>query len=327
MNSLLNLAPPGDLSSWVWTVRHPPGDERVMLSSAWDVDGKCLALTSDGPAFWNGQSWLAARDVTANLPTGIRFVRRYEAGGWLVGGEGTLAVYATDGVREVHRAPEPGMVFQHASGRFDDLCAAVGQRGGSAHHHATGSERPSDPPMLFGLAAGRWLKPVPLEGVSYVACLLRLEDARWLVCGRLAQGTGFAAVYSPLEWSLTYLPTPRTRAFVGGATEPERHLGLVVGSHGVSVRIEGMTPTSTMTEGEPDLTAAAMDVLDREWVASLGRLWVRDPGRDQKWRAVWSDSAFSAPLISIMADAGMVVALAADGGIIEGRAAWQRRPR
>jgi hypothetical protein len=31
--------------------------------------------------------------------------------------------------------------------------------------------------------------------------------------------------------------------------------------------------------------------------------------------------------VSIMADAGMVVALAADGGIIEGRAGWQRKHR
>jgi hypothetical protein len=70
-----------------------------------------------------------------------------------------------------------------------------------------------------------------------------------------------------------------------------------------------------------------MDVLDREWVSSLGRLWVRDPERDQRWRAVWTDTSFSAPLVSIMADAGMVVALSADGGIIEGRAGWQRKHR
>jgi hypothetical protein len=56
-------------------------------------------------------------------------------------------------------------------------------------------------------------------------------------------------------------------------------------------------------------------------------LWVRDPERDQKWRSVWSDSAWTAPFISIMADAGMVVALSADGGIIEGRAGWQRKAR
>jgi hypothetical protein len=29
----------------------------------------------------------------------------------------------------------------------------------------------------------------------------------------------------------------------------------------------------------------------------------------------------------VMADAGMVVALSADGGIVEGRAGWQRKAR
>jgi serine/threonine protein kinase len=312
MNSLLNLAPPGDLTSWLWTVRHPPGGERTVLSAAWDVDGRCLSLTPSGPIFWDGQSWVDARNVTANLPGQMTFVRRYEAGGWLVGGQGTLAVYATDGVREVHRAPQPEVTFTHASGRTDDLLAAVGERRGA-------------PPMLFAMAARRWVRPMQLDGVSYVASLLRLEDTRWLLCGRLAQGGGFAAVYTPLQWELEYLSTPPTRAFVGGASEPERHLGLLVGSNGVALRVEGKTPTSSIAEGEPDLTAGAMDVLDREWVASLGRLWVRDPQRDSSWRAVWSDPSWTAPMISIMADAGMVVALSADGGIVEGRAGWQRK--
>jgi serine/threonine protein kinase len=312
MNSLLNLAPPGDLSSWMWTVRHPPGGDRTVLSAAWDVDGRCLALTPDGPSFWDGQSWVEAKDVAANLPDGMRFVRRYEAGGWLVGGQNTLAVYATDGVREVHRAPQPDLTFLHASGRTDDLLAVVAERQGA-------------PPLLFAMAARRWVRPMQLDGVSYVASLLRLEDARWLVCGRLTQGGGFVAVYSPLSWEFEYLQTPRTRAFVGGASEPERSLGLLVGSNGVALRVEGNQPTSSIAEGEPDLTAGAMDVLDREWVASLGRLWVRDPQRDSAWRAVWSDSSWQAPLISIMADAGMVVALSADGGIVEGRAGWQRK--
>ena len=175
------------------------------------------------------------------------------------------------------------------------------------------------------MAARRWVRPMQLDGVSYVAALLRLDDARWLVCGRLSAGSGFVAIYTPLQWEFEYLQTPRTRAFVGGASEPERSLGLLVGSNGVALRVDGKTPTSSIAEGEPDLTAGAMDVLDREWVASLGRLWVRDPERDTAWRAVWGDSSWQAPLISIMADAGMVTALSADGGIIEGRAGWQRK--
>ncbi len=78
-----------------------------------------------------------------------------------------------------------------------------------------------------------------------------------------------------MQWEVNYLQTPRTRSFVAGASESDRGLGLVVGSHGVALRIEGQSAVASIAESTPDLTAAAMDVLDREWVASLGRLWVR----------------------------------------------------
>jgi len=311
VNSLLNLAPPGDVSSWSWTMRHPPGGDRVVLSAAWDVDGHCFAFTSRGPEFWNGQDWVPAHDVARDLPAGMAFARRFEAGGWLVGGaHGTLAVYATDGVREVVRCPDHDVTFSHASGRFDDLLTAVGQR-------------PGEPPKLWAMAARRWLKPLPLDGAAYIASLLRLDDERWVICGRLQHGTGFCSIYSPMQWEATVLLTPRTRAFVSGASEQERGLALVVGSDGVALRIEGQEAVSSIAEGGPALTAAAMDVLDREWVCSVGKLWVRDPARDLAWRPVWSDPAWAAPFVSMIADAGMVVAMTADGAILEGRAGWR----
>jgi eukaryotic-like serine/threonine-protein kinase len=311
VSSLLNLAPPGDVSSWSWTVRHPPGSDRVILSGAWDVDGHCFAFTSKGPEFWNGQSWLPAQSVARDLPRGMAFARRYEAGGWLLGGEsGTLAVYSAEGVREVVRAPDAQVTFSHASGRFDDLLTAVGQK-------------PGESPKLWAMAARRWLKPLPLEGVSYVAALLRLDDERWVLCGRLQQGVGFCSLYSPMQWESQPVSTPRARAFVGGASEPERGLALVVGSDGVALRIEGNEAVSSIAEGAPALTAAAMDVLDREWVCSVGRLWVRDPSRDLAWRPVWHDPNWVAPFVSMIADAGMVVAMTADGAILEGRASWR----
>ena len=310
INSLINLSPPGDLTRWEWTVRHP-GGERIIQSAAWDVDLHCLAFTTEGPAFWNGQTWVDTPEIARNLPPGMVFARRIEAGGWLIGGAGgELLVYATDGVREVVRAPHTDVTFTHANGRFDDLLAAVGQR-------------PGEPPALWAMAARRWMKPLPLEGVAYVASLLRLDDARWVICGRLQTGSGFAAIYSPMNWELSYLMAPPTRAFVAGASEADRGLGLVVGSQGVALRIEGNGAVASIAAGTPDLTAAAMDVLDREWVASLGRLWVRDPGTDTAWRSVWMDPNWQAPFVSIMADAGMLVAMSADGGILEGRASWR----
>lgn len=310
INSLINLSPPGDLSNWEWTVRHP-GGERIIQSAAWDVDLHCLAFTTNGPAFWNGQTWVDTPEIARNLPPGMVFARRIEAGGWLIGGAGgELVVYASDGVREVVRAPQTDVTFTHASGRFDDLLTAVGQRAG-------------EPPALWAMAARRWMKPVPLEGVAYVSSLLRLDDSRWVLCGRLQSGSGFTAIYSPMQWEVTPVFAPPTRAFVAGASNADRGLGLVVGSQGVALRIEGTGAVASIATGTPDLTAAAMDVLDREWVASLGRLWVRDPARDMAWRSVWMDPNWHAPFVSIMADAGMLVAMSADGGILEGRASWR----
>src|SRR5204862_512511 len=81
--------------------------------------------------------------------------------------------------------------------------------------------------------------PRALEGGGCVAAGVRLDDERWVICGRLQQGQGFCSIYTPTQWETMPLSTPRTRAFVSGASEPERGLALVVGSDGVALRIEG----------------------------------------------------------------------------------------
>jgi hypothetical protein len=243
------------------------------------------------------------------LPADIRFTHRQDAGRWLVGGSGgVLAVVAGGSVERSVRCPDTSVDFLHATGHFDDLLVAVG-------------ESPHEAPCLWAMAARRWLKPLPLPGVAYVAKLLRLDDSRWILCGRLTEGGGFAAIYTPLNWETTFLLVPRTRALVAGCSEPARGLALVVGSQGVALRIEGDNVQSSVAEGAPDLTASAMDVLDREWVASLGSLWVRNAPRETAWRRVWHDAGWRAPFVSLMADEGMVVAMTADGGVVDGRAA------
>jgi hypothetical protein len=309
MNSLLNLSSPAEASTWSWAVRHATGDDRVVRSAAWDGDGRCFAATTQGLEFWNGTAWVDCAE--SEVPGGARFARRFDAGRWLVGGDdGMLAVYGSEGVREVVRAPDRSLSFSDANGRFEDLLAAVAQR-------------PGAPPELWAMAARRWMKPLPLPGVTYVAALLRLDDSRWIVCGRLREGNGFAAIYTPLQWETAFLLTPRTRAFIGGASLPERGLALIAGSDGVAVRVEADQPTASIADGFPDLTAAAMDVLGREWVASVGRLWVRDAARDMRWRCVWHDAKWTVPFVSVMADAGVVFAMTADGGVLEGRAPWR----
>ena len=114
------------------------------------------------------------------------FARRIEAGGWLIGGEGgQLAVYATDGVREVVRAPRAQTSLSPMPAAvLDD---SVGRRWSAVRQttHALGDGRASLDEASH------------LEASAYVSSLQQLDDSRWVICGRLTQGTGFAAIYSP----------------------------------------------------------------------------------------------------------------------------------
>ena len=313
LRTMQSSSPPSDMEGFRWTVRNRPQDDTVIQSAAWDTDGRCFALTPRGPLFWIGESWLGANSILARVPRGMVFATRHEAGGFLIGGaHGTLAVFGTEGVRELLGTPDPSVELQGASGLFDDLVVAVGRRPGLS-------------PALYALSGRRWLKPLPLAGIQNVASVLRLDDTRWVICGRRAQGGAFAAVYSPLDWELAYLPSPVTRAYVNGASNPERRLSLVVGSDGTALRTDGDQTTVSIVPDAPDLSASALDVLDREWVASLGTLWTRDPRLAEAWRPAWSDPTWEAPFVSMMADSGRVLAMTANAGIVEGRAGSDKR--
>jgi hypothetical protein len=122
-----------------------------------------------------------------------------------------------------------------------------------------------------------------------------------------------------MQWEIAPLAVPATRAYVGGASNLERELTLVVGSNGVALHIERDQCAVSVVQGAPDLSAGAIDVLDREWVASLSTLWTRDSRSGQPYTVAWKDTAFQAPFVSLMADAGLILAMSADGGIVEGR--------
>jgi hypothetical protein len=122
-----------------------------------------------------------------------------------------------------------------------------------------------------------------------------------------------------MVWDLKFLQTPATRAFVSGSSSVERCLGLIVGSDGAALRIESERTSVSFVPGGPDLSASALDVLDREWVASLGTIWTRDPRLAEAWRPAWLDRAWDAPFVSMMADNGRLMAMSASAGIVEGR--------
>jgi eukaryotic-like serine/threonine-protein kinase len=170
----------------------------------------------------------------------------------------------------------------------------------------------------LALCGRRWLKPFALPDGVNVSTLQRLDDTRWLVAGRSRDQGGFAAIYSPLQLSATMLSLPPVRAMIGGASLAERASALLVGSGGFGLSFRGDVAKPFQIPGEPDLSTGALDIFEREWVASRGVLWSRE-GDAEPWKAMWRAPEWQAPFISMMADVGIVTAMTADGAIVEGR--------
>lgn len=299
------MAKPADDASWRWTIRHTAGDDRVVRSVAWDGDGRCLAATNEGLRFWNGTSWLEAPMDELPNERGIRFVQRMSAGSWLVGGDqATLATYSADGVSDVVRGPSPEVSFSLASGDFADLAVLVGEQEGH-------------PPVLYALSSRRWLKPLRLDDVARVSAISRVGDDRWLVVGRRGDGAGFAALYHPLLWQVQMLDIPRVRALLSCAGRTDRRVGVATGSEGLVICVEETGESHWFLRGKPDLPAAAVDVAGRIWASGAGCIFLREPGSDA-FEPVWRDPAWVTPIVSLFADIGIVIAMGADGAILEG---------
>jgi hypothetical protein len=302
------------LAGWTWMTRFHPGAgamrDAVIRRVAWDGDGRCLAATNRGLAFFTGTEWREA--PTEGLPDagGIHFVRRIAAGRWLVGGEGaTVAVYTADGVREVIRAADPSLRFTIFHGDVDDIAVLVG----------TAKDRP---PTLHAVVGQHWLKACPLPDVATLSSIARIDEARWLLTGRGRDGKGYAAIYSPLDWDVAPLATPPVRAFLAAAGHPDRRVGVAVGTDGAIVWYEQAKASLESIDAGFDLSAAGVDVAGRGWAAGAGRIWLRQGRRAKdRWSCVWEDDAWTAPMVSMFAEVGVVIAVTADGGIIEGRSA------
>ena len=297
---------------WGWHVRHQPGDQRVLRSIAWDGDGRCLAAASRGLAFWNGTGWGEAPVRGFPHPYGVRFAERVGAGLYLVGGDGaTIAHYSPEGFSSILRAEDSSVSFTHASGELEDLAVLVGERGGEA-------------PLLFGLAARRWMKPASLSKASSVTGIARLEDERWLISGRSRAGAGFAAIYSPLMFQVERLAADDTECYMSCAAQQDLGIGVVVGSAGKVLLVTEKGLEHLVVPGEPDLTAVAVDVTGRVWAASAGALWLHDATQADPFTLVWKQDDWNVPFVSIFADVGRVIATAIDGAVVEGR--WEPTP-
>ena len=288
-----------------WTVRHPPGDDRLVTNVAWDSSGNALALTTRGPSFWDGTRWLDLPAQGLPPPDSIRFVERLGAASWLIGTDNAkLLEFSRDGARELVAGPDPSVAFSAGTTELDDLAVMIGERRG-------------EPPMLFTLVGKRWLRPLPVTEASTLTGVARIDDERFLVVGRGVDGEAFAAVHWPLHWSLQRLQTPKSRAFLACASRPERKLVVAVGTDGVVVEIENDAVSARSVPTAPDMVALAIDTLGRQWAAGRGRVYSK---RFQgEFSCVWEHQAWQPPFVGIMAEVGSIIAVTVDGAVLECR--------
>jgi serine/threonine protein kinase len=309
---LAQIALPVAGERWTWTTLQMPRPDRVVRGVAWDGDGRGMAATDRGLSFWDGTTWRDVPLAGLPYPEGIRFVQRVSPGEWMVGGDGgTFALYTSQGVEEVTRSSDRTVRFDLMSGDLDRIAVVLGTADGR-------------PPTLHAMVARYWLRPLPLADVAIVTALARVDETHWLVTGRAVDGTGYAAVYAPLDWEVRRLPAPPVRAFLAASGQPDRRLGLATGANGAALWIEGDRVSSETIPGGFDLSASAVDAAGSGWAGAAGHIWVRRaPGQGEPalWRCVWEDaSGLSAPVKSIFTDVGMAIAVTADGGVLLGRA-------
>jgi serine/threonine protein kinase len=288
-----------------WMVRHPPGDDRLVLNVAWNAAGHALAATTRGLEYWDGTRWCVLPAEGLPPPGSLRVVERISPATWALGGEhATLLEYSRDGVRELFRGPDPAVTFSALTPGFEDVAVVLGTKPGSA-------------PLLYAIVGKHWLRPLPVSDASMIAGLSRIDDDRWLVVGRGNDGRPYAAYYRPLDWQLERLPVPDGRALLGTASRPERHMAIAVGIGGACLEIEDGVPNAHILNERPDLSCIAIDPLGRHWAAGPGRVWSRRSSG--QWSCVWEHTGWQPPFVSVMAEIGTVIAMTVDGAVLECR--------
>jgi hypothetical protein len=63
-----------------------------------------------------------------------------------------------------------------------------------------------------------------------------------------------------------------------------------------------------------------VDPAGQGWAAGAGRIWHREgPEANAVWTCLWANDQWLVPFVSLFADVGLVIAVTADGAILEGR--------
>lgn len=304
-------------AGWQWLTRQrvfsdPQGHKngKVVVSAAFDGAQGCLATTTRSLEYWDGGQW---RAVPARGGAGLDAVSCVGAGEWLVSSrDGGVHRFSYQGLDELVRGQ---------GARFDRLCGEVRQvivlvsqdRGGT-----TSGYRHLGPPMLHRLTPRGLLAPFPLENVVSVNDIARLDPLRWLVVGRSTQGHGVAGIFRPMDGTIDWLNVPTVSAYLACATNPDAAIGVMVGTEGMIVSFRDGAVTAERLGTPAPLSVVCLDPSGGAWAGTTGTLFHRAPGPRGRWQCPWHDPTWTTPFANLHASAGVVLALTADGAILEG---------
>jgi hypothetical protein len=292
----------------MWITRQRPSDELAIRKVAWDADGRCLATTNRGLAFWTGTKWQPVPLDMVQDPRRLRFVHRASPSRWIVGfDQATIASVTQDGLLDVVDMSENLRSLDVLDGELGDLAVLV-------------DKTEEGRPLLRAMSAWRWVRPIALDKVMAIASIARVGDSCWLVAGRDDQEAGLVALYMPLEFELKLLPTPPVRAFVACAGRQGLETGVACGADGAILWWQQSEPELSTVQGGHDVSAVAVDAAGGGWAAGAGRIWHRDTADGRSaWTCIWEEPEWHVPFVSLFADLGLVIAVTADGAILEGR--------
>ena len=287
-----------------WQVVSSGEHGRSVRRAAWDGDGHCLALTSHGREYWNGTTWTACGGALGALASALGVVAPVSAGSWVLAGvEGHAFTYRSGDVAEPLPEWHRDHAFTAAAGDPEDVAVFVAHRAGG-------------PPVLLGMTARRWMRPMLLPGAGAISDIARISDTRFLVCGTHEAGHGFACIYDPLIWEHgPLLEVPRGLVACGAKA---RDQGVSLGLGGAAVRVvDGHLVPAISAEGV-DFWTAGIDSAGVVWGGSVGSIW-QQPAPGERWHKSFEAPGWQVPFTSVFADVGRVVAMTRGGAVVEGR--------
>lgn len=289
-----------------WLIRHPPGEDRVILGAAWNADGHCLGATTRGLEYFDGTSWTPLPEADCLADCRVSNVRQLNSTNWLVTTSAArLVEVAREGTSIIAQGPDRTIDFLDIDGDVDDFAVIVGRA-------------PGRPPLLCTRIGQRWLKPFEVADVAHVSTLSRLSDDRWLVVGRGRNGQAWAGIYQPLEMSITNVPVPVARALLASVSRCNQEVAVAVGGDGAVLCLERQQVGASTVPGQFDLTVVAMDLAAQVWMASCGRIFFA-PEPLATAQCIWHDPNWKVPFVSLHADMGHLLGLTVNGGVIECR--------